>query len=46
VLDNSYGKVRRFMAAFSGGTDQSYKAASLDDGIAWARHQASMGAAA
>lgn len=46
VLDNSYGKVRRFMNAFSGGTDLSYKAASLDDGIAWARHQASMGAAA
>jgi pyruvyl transferase EpsO len=34
------------MAAFSGGTDLSYKAASLDDGIAWARHQASVGAAA
>ncbi len=46
VLDNSYGKVRRFMAAFSGGTDLSYKAASLDDGIGWARHQASLGAAA
>lgn len=46
VLDNSYGKVRRFMAAFSGGTDLAYKATSLDDGIAWARHQASLGAAA
>jgi exopolysaccharide biosynthesis predicted pyruvyltransferase EpsI len=41
VLDNSYGKVRRFMAAFSGGTDLSYLAPSLDDGIAWARRQAS-----
>ena len=40
VLDNSYGKVRRFMNAFSGGTDLSYKAESLDDGIAWARSQA------
>jgi pyruvyl transferase EpsO len=40
VLDNSYGKVRRFMAAFSGGTDLSYQAASLDDGVAWAHHQA------
>ncbi len=40
VLDNSYGKVRRFMNAFSGGTDLSYKATSLDDGIAWARSQA------
>ncbi|TKD40798.1 MAG: exopolysaccharide biosynthesis protein, partial [Mesorhizobium sp.] len=26
VLDNSYGKIRRFMAAFSGGSDLSYKA--------------------
>lgn len=40
VLDNNYGKVRRFMAAFSGGTDLSYKATSLDDGIAWARSRA------
>ncbi|TIS59725.1 polysaccharide pyruvyl transferase family protein [Mesorhizobium sp.] len=45
VLDNNYGKIRRFMAAFSGGTDLSYKATSLDDGIAWARHEASRGAA-
>lgn len=42
VLDNSYGKIRRFMNAFSGGSDLSYKAASLDDGIAWARQQASL----
>ena len=34
VLDNSYGKVRRFMAAFSGGTELSYRATSLDDGVA------------
>ncbi len=33
------------MAAFSGGTDLSYLATSLDDGIAWARQQASLGAA-
>lgn len=39
VLDNNYGKIRRFMAAFSGGTDLSYQATSLDDGIAWARRQ-------
>jgi pyruvyl transferase EpsO len=45
VLDNSYGKIRRFMAAFSGGTDLSYKAESLADGIAWARQQASQGRA-
>ena len=44
VLDNSYGKIRRFMSAFSGGTDLSYKATSLDDGIAWARRQAGRGA--
>lgn len=46
VLDNSYGKVRRFMAAFSGGTDLSYRAESLDDGIAWARRQAKLEVAA
>jgi len=46
VLDNSYGKVGRFMTAFSGGTNLSYKATSLDDGIVWARHQAGLGAAA
>ena len=40
VLDNNYGKIRRFMAAFSGGSDLSYKATSLDDGITWARAQA------
>ena len=45
VLDNSYGKVRNFMAAYSGGTHLSYLATSLDDGIAWARQQASLGAA-
>lgn len=38
VLDNSYGKVHRFMAAFSGGSDLSYRADSLDDAVAWARH--------
>ena len=40
VLDNSYGKIRRFMDAFSGGTELSYRATSLDDGVAWARRQA------
>jgi pyruvyl transferase EpsO len=40
VLDNSYGKIRRFMNAFSGGTALSYKATSLEDGIEWARQQA------
>ncbi|MGK6314545.1 polysaccharide pyruvyl transferase family protein [Neorhizobium sp. DT-125] len=44
VLDNNYGKIRRFMNAFSGGTDLSYKATSLDDGIRWAREQASVAA--
>ncbi|RWB28436.1 polysaccharide pyruvyl transferase family protein [Mesorhizobium sp.] len=42
VLDNSYGKIRRFMAAFSGGSDLSYKATSLDDGIGWARQAAAV----
>ncbi|HET8762812.1 MAG TPA: polysaccharide pyruvyl transferase family protein [Gemmatimonadales bacterium] len=40
VLDNSYGKVRNSMSAFTGGTDLTYAATSLDDGIAWAREQA------
>ena len=40
VLDNSYGKIRRFMDTFSGATTLSYRATSLDDGIAWARNQA------
>ncbi|MCJ7996442.1 polysaccharide pyruvyl transferase family protein [Rhizobium cremeum] len=40
VLDNSYGKIQRFMNAFSGGTDLSYRATSLDDGVAWAKAQA------
>lgn len=44
VLDNNYGKIRRFMATFSDGTDLSYKATSLDDAVAWARQQASRGA--
>jgi pyruvyl transferase EpsO len=43
VLDNNYGKIRRFMSAFSGGTDLSYQATSLDDGIAWARARANQG---
>lgn len=46
VLDNSYGKVRRFMAAFSGGTELSHRAASLDEAVAWARDRAGMRAAA
>ncbi|WP_413740856.1 polysaccharide pyruvyl transferase family protein [Sodalis sp. RH18] len=40
VLDNSYGKIQRFMSAFSGGTELSYKAESLSDGVNWARKQA------
>ena len=46
VLDNSYGKVQRFMNAFSDGTDLSYKATSFDDAIAWARSRTGQGAAA
>lgn len=46
VLDNSYGKLRRFMSAFSIENDLSYKATSFDDGIAWARSQAGLGVAA
>jgi len=36
AMDNSYGKIGRFMAAFSGGTTLSYRAGSLDDAVAWA----------
>jgi exopolysaccharide biosynthesis predicted pyruvyltransferase EpsI len=46
VLDNSYGKVQRFMNSFSDGTDLSYKATSFDDAIAWARSRTGQGAAA
>jgi pyruvyl transferase EpsO len=42
VLDNSYGKLRRFMAAFSGGTDLTYRAASLDDGLEWGKARAAL----
>jgi exopolysaccharide biosynthesis predicted pyruvyltransferase EpsI len=40
VLDNSYGKIRRFMTAFSGGTDLAYVATSLQDAVEWARARA------
>jgi exopolysaccharide biosynthesis predicted pyruvyltransferase EpsI len=41
VLDNSYGKIARFMAAFSGNTDLTYRANSLADAIDWARDASS-----
>lgn len=37
VLDNSYGKITRFMEAFPGGMDLTYRASSLADAIDWAR---------
>jgi pyruvyl transferase EpsO len=40
VLDNSYGKIARFMAAFSGNNDLSYRATSLADAFEWARARA------
>lgn len=46
VLDNSYGKIRRFMDTFSGGTALSYRARSLADAVDWARQQTSRRAAA
>ena len=39
VLDNSYGKIGRFMDAFSGTTALSYRAGSLEGAISWARTQ-------
>jgi len=40
VLDNNYGKIRRFIETFSDGTDLVYRATSLKDAVEWARQQA------
>lgn len=40
VLDNSYGKISRFMAAFTGRANLAYRATSLADAVEWARAQA------
>lgn len=40
VLDNSYGKITRFIEAFPGGMDLTYRASSLKDAMQWARAQA------
>lgn len=37
LLDNSYGKLGRFLDAFSGGTPLTYRATSLKDAVDWAR---------
>ncbi len=37
LLDNSYGKLGRFLDAFSGGTALTYRATSLRDAAEWAR---------
>ncbi len=37
VLDNSYGKITRFMEAFPGAADITYRASSLSDAMQWAR---------
>ncbi|MET0661359.1 MAG: polysaccharide pyruvyl transferase family protein [Steroidobacteraceae bacterium] len=39
VLDNSYGKIERFMSAFTGSANLAYRAKSLADGVEWARAQ-------
>lgn len=39
VLDNSYGKIARFMAAFTAGTELTYRARSFADAVEWARAQ-------
>jgi pyruvyl transferase EpsO len=41
VLDNAYGKIGRFMAAFAGRTPLAYRAQSLADAVEWARKQGS-----
>jgi exopolysaccharide biosynthesis predicted pyruvyltransferase EpsI len=42
VLDNSYGKIRRFIDTFYGENDLTYRATSLDDAVEWARHKATI----
>jgi pyruvyl transferase EpsO len=37
LLDNSYGKLGRFLEAFSGGTPLTYRATGLKDAADWAR---------
>ncbi len=44
VLDNSYGKINRFMQAFPGGMDLTYRASSLTDAVEWAKSRAAAGA--
>ncbi len=43
VLDNNYGKIGRFMAAWSGGTPLTHVGKSLADAIDWARAAARNG---
>lgn len=38
VLDNFYGKIGRFMDAFSGGSPLVHRATDLNEAIAWARN--------
>lgn len=40
VLDNSYGKIARFMAAFTGSSNLTYRATSLADALEWAHARA------
>jgi exopolysaccharide biosynthesis predicted pyruvyltransferase EpsI len=42
VLDNNYGKIGRFIEAFSGRANVVYRAKSLADAIEWARCKASL----
>jgi exopolysaccharide biosynthesis predicted pyruvyltransferase EpsI len=37
ILDNSYGKISRFMTAFGIESELVYRASSLSDAVAWAR---------
>jgi exopolysaccharide biosynthesis predicted pyruvyltransferase EpsI len=40
LLDNDYGKIGRFLDAFTGGTRLTHRANSLRDAVDWARAQA------
>lgn len=40
VLDNVYGKIGRFIDAFTGASPLAYRASGMDDALAWARKAA------
>jgi pyruvyl transferase EpsO len=43
VLDNSYGKLSRFLDAWTGGAGLMQRVASADEAVAWAEESAAAG---